>query len=107
VPDEIKRVCVVIGLANDSPLQRIAADVPSIIDTLRRASTGEFEALMRSSDGILSGFLMKTDKTCTFLRQRFEECKGSKSGDSFIAFEVGQDFSSLGFTRAGTWLQRH
>lgn len=104
---KIRRVCVLIALKNDSALQRIAADIPPIVDTLRRASTGEFENLLRSNDGILSGFLMKTDKGCDFLRRRFEECEGSRAGDSFLAFDIGEDFHGVGFSRAWTWLQRH
>lgn len=103
---EPRRCLAIVQLKAGSSLQRVQADVPKIVDFLRRFSKGEQEQAFRSSDSLLFGFFLKTAAT-EFLRVEFEKCEGTITGDSFMVFEAGPLITGLGFTRAWTWLQRH
>lgn len=104
---ETKRYCALVTLNQESDMQRISRDVPLIIQSIKQTSTGEFEQLCRSNDGLLFGFFMKSSKPTPVIRASFESCTGTRQGDSFIVFEIGEDFNGIGFSRAWTWLQRH
>ena len=88
-------------------MQRLAADVPLVIETFKRWSDGEMEQVCRSNDGQLFGFFFKSTKPAQMLMTEFQSCRGTIHEDSFIVFEIGDEFSGTGFTRAWTWLQRH
>jgi hypothetical protein len=103
-----RRFCALIQLRKSSDMQRIAADVPVIMATVQRWSNGEMEQLCRANDGQLFGFLFSSKKPAQMLMTEFESCTGTAHGDSFIVFEIGEDFSgTAGFSRAWTWIQHH
>lgn len=102
-----KRYLAVIQLRSDSTLQRLAADVPEIINFISRFSRGEHEQAFRSQDGLLFGFFLKASGA-NFLQHEFDKCPGTQNGDSFLVVEIGDLVTCmLAFNRAGTWLQRH
>lgn len=103
----LRRFFALVSLRGDSDLKRIGADAPVIIETLRRASTGEFESVCRSKDGLLFGFFLMSKLPARIIRLNFEGCTGTGGDDAFLIFEVGDDWSGIGFSRAWTWLQRH
>ena len=105
-PPGSMRCLAIIQLKSDSTLQRIAADVPKIMNFVNRFSNGEHEQAFRSNDGLLFGYFLKTNAP-QFLRPEFEKCEGTQNGDSLLVFEAGQLITGLGFRRAWTWLQRH
>jgi hypothetical protein len=94
-------------MKKSSTLQRLAEDVPQIVDMFKRWSKGEMEQVCRSNDGQLFGFLFKSSKPELMLMAEFESCPGTIHEDSFIVFEVGEKFGGTGFSRAWTWLQHH
>jgi hypothetical protein len=102
-----RRYCALVQLSKSTTMQRVAADVPQIVETFQRWSSGEMEQLCRSNDGQLFGFLFKSSKPAQMLMAEFQSCRGTVHEDSFIVFEVGDEFSGTGFTRAWTWLQHH
>jgi len=106
VADSACRCLAVIQLKADSTIQRLAADVPKIVDFISRFSRGEHELAFRSKDGLLFGYFLKTE-TPQFLQAEFDKCEGTQSGDSFLVVEAGHLIAGLGFTRAWTWLQHH
>ena len=101
------RYCAIVQLSKGSDMARVAESVPWIVSLIDRWSKKEMEQLCRSNDGQLFGFVFKTTKPVEMLRSEFETCGGTNNQDSIIIFEVGTDLASVGFTRAGTWLQRH
>jgi hypothetical protein len=103
---ETKRYLAIIQLKKDSTIQRVADDVPEIVEFIKRFSKGEQEQAFRSNDGLLFGYFLKTNAP-EFMRPEFEKCEGTQNGDSLLVFEAGQLMAGIGFTRAWTWLQHH
>lgn len=100
-----RRYCVVIQL-KDGRVQHLAECLPPILDMVKRWSGGDYEQLLRSSDGTLSAFLIKTKKPVEMLSSEFEQNTGTRFADTFIAFEVGEKCSSSnGFQRPLAWIQ--
>jgi hypothetical protein len=100
-----RRYCVVIQL-KDGRMEHLRECLPLLLDMIKRWSNGDFEQLLRSSDGTLSAFLVKTKKPAGMLSAEFESNPGTRFADTFIAFEIGKDCSSSnGFQRALAWIQ--
>ena len=104
---EPTRYCALIQLGKSSDIRRVAETVPVIVKTIERWSKGEMEQLCRSNDGQLFGFFFKSTKPVAMMRAEFESSGANSNTDSFIVFEVGDQFSGQGFSRAWTWLQHH
>ncbi|MBL4806489.1 MAG: hypothetical protein JKY31_04280 [Rhodobacteraceae bacterium] len=102
-----RKYFALVQLDANSDLQRLANDIPAIIDVFSQASGGDMEQVCRSSDGLLFGFFLKVSKPLDFVRAEFQKSTSSRSGDSLLIFEVNDDFTGQGFTRAWTWLQNH
>ena len=101
-----RRYCAVIQL-RDTSVSRLGESVPFILDMIERWSDRDYEQLCRSVTADIFAFVFKTKKPAGMLRAEFEECQGSKHGDSFIVFELGKDCASFGFARPLAWLQHH
>jgi hypothetical protein len=102
-----RRYCAVIQL-KDAGLERLAEAVPLIMEMIEGWSRKDFVQLCRSTDGSLSAFLFKSNKPAGMLSAEFESCRGTRHGDTFIVFEVGDEHSnSAGFQRPLAWLQHH
>jgi hypothetical protein len=100
------RLLAVVQLKPDSTMQRIAADVPQIVEFIKRFSKGDHELAFRSNDGLIFGYFLKTN-TPQFMQPEFDKCPGTQNGDAFLAFVAGDLIAGSGFSRAWTWLQRH
>jgi hypothetical protein len=88
---------------------RLTQSVPILVDLFDRWSKGEKEMLCRSNDGQLFGFLFRSLKPPAMMRSEFESSGATVNGDSFVLFEVGEEFTGTtgAFVRAWTWLQHH
>lgn len=104
---EAKRFCAIVQLDKSSDIKRVAQVAPAVVETIKRWSKGEMEMLCRSNDGQLFGYIFKSSKPAGMLRAELEKSTATTNTDNFIVFELGQDFSGYGFTRARTWLQHH
>ncbi|PHR83088.1 hypothetical protein [Henriciella sp.] len=99
---------VLIYLSKDSAMPRIQEDLPQVIETLARASKEAPHVAFRSTDAIVSGFLIQTHKAPQFIGHDLDRCQGLNSRDSYFVMELGAEFMGFGeFTRAHTWLQHH
>jgi hypothetical protein len=102
-----RRYCALIQLTKSSSIPRVAESAPPLITMIKRWSNGEMEQLCRSNDGQLFGFFFMSKKPAGMMMAEFESSGVLATGDSFIVFEVGDEFSGTGFSRAWTWLQHH
>lgn len=101
------RLFITIQLKNDSDLTRVSRDAPAIIQIINAAAAEPAELVFRSNDGLLFGWFLITDKNLRVIRSNIERSTAFRNGDAMLMFEVGPDFSGLGFTRQWTWLQHH
>ena len=102
------RYCAVVQLDRSSTLQRISAIAPAIVKMIERWSKGEMEQLSRSNDGQTFGYLFRSTKPLGMMQAEFAATAATHNKDAIIIFAAGKDVvASEGFTRAGTWLQRH
>ena len=106
-PREPKRYCVVVQLDKGAGIGRIRGVVPALVDLVKQWSKDEMEQLSRSNDGQLFSYLFKSAKPLAMMRAEFENSSATINADSVIIFEINEDFANVGFTRIGTWLQRH
>lgn len=103
-----RRYLVIVQLANDSTLQRVAQDAPKILDVLNQLSGGDCVSAFRSNDGLLFGMFIHTNAPGAVIRAEFEKSPGTRNGDNMMGFDVGDNRAgTTGFSRAWTWLQRH
>ena len=102
-----RRFCALFQLSKDSGLQRLAETVPVLKALVERWSKGEMEQVCRSNDGQLFGFFFISKKPAQMMTAEFEGSGVGATRDAFIIFEVADDFSGSGFSRAWTWLQHH
>lgn len=101
-------ILVLIYLSKDSAMPRIQEDLPAVIETLARASKKAPQVAFRSTDAIVSGFLIQTEKAPHFISHDLDRCQSLDSRDSFLVMELGEEFVGMGeFTRAATWLQQN
>lgn len=106
--DVARRYCVVIQLSAESDLARIARDMPEILSVLQRFSDTPPHVAFRSSDGVLSGFFIRTNRPVAMIRSELDSSEGTTSRDAFMIFEIGEEFSgNAGLASSCTWLQRH
>jgi hypothetical protein len=102
-----RRYCAVIQL-KDGRQEWLVENVPPILEMIKGWSRDDFVQLCRSSDGTLFAFLFKSKKPAGMLSAEFEQCRGTRHADTFIAFEVGDECSSsVGFQRPLAWIQHH
>lgn len=101
-----KRYMIIVKLDIGDGPARITRDVPPILSMITGFSGGEQEMVFRSDDGLLFGFLAKTDRG-EFLKPEFEKLTATTGKDSILVFEAGPLTGGLGFMRAWTWLQHH
>jgi hypothetical protein len=101
-----RRYCGLVQLKKFDT-SRLSSDVPQIMTLFERWSKGEKELLCRSVNGELFGFLFKSSKPAQMMMTEFQSCTGTTGEDSFIIFDIGDEFSGFGFSRAWTWLQHH
>ena len=107
-PNNATRFFIVVQLDNASTLQRVSYDVPGIITLLKSCSTGEDVAVFRSNDGVLFGLFVKSDLSQDVIQKRFDASPHTNNKDAILITDVGNaTASSLGFSRASTWLKRH
>jgi hypothetical protein len=100
-----RRYCAVVQL-KDGRQEMLRESVPLIVETIKEWGHGDVVQLSRSSDGTLFSFLFKSKKPAGMLSAEFESCKGTRHGDTFIAFEIGDECSSSdGFQRPLAWIQ--
>ncbi len=106
--EDAKRYIAIIQLNKNSPLSRVAADVPALIGLFDRVSNGEKELAFKSNDGQLFGVFFKTRMPPAMMRSQFEGSGATQNGDSLIIFEARKlATGTAGFSRAWTWLQHH
>ncbi len=99
------RVFAIIQLDAASTIDRLRVDVPKLLDIVKRGSPRSEQAF-RSNDGLLFAFALETERSLAEIRSAVTGSSYFLNGDSIIIVEVGADFSSSGFSRLGTWLQR-
>jgi hypothetical protein len=111
------RYLVVIHLKDASPT-RLRKVVPELLRVLGRLSDGHAaEQVFRAATGDLFGYIISSKLNAAQIHARIEspgdrhrakaEDVVLEGGDAFV-LEVGKDFAAgHGFTRVGTWLQRH
>lgn len=104
--DTAARYLVVIQLEKGGS-DRLAEDVPVLMEWLRRLSGGEQEIAFRSTDGTLFGVLLKTATPPRVIRSQFEGSEASRGNDAILILPIGDGFTGSGFSRAWTWLQHH
>lgn len=110
-----RRFLVIVRVANPSPAN-LAVLVPELQAALGRMSSAPIEQAFRSVGADIFGYFMLSKLNAHQILARIES-PGTlfkhgtpilPGGDAVFVLEVGADFSSgEGFTRAGTWLQRH
>lgn len=100
---------VLLYLRKDTTLQRVQAVIPEVLETLARASKSAPEIAFRSTDAIVSGFLIETSKEARFIYHDLDRCTALDSGDSyFVTGLLEEKFIGGGeFSRAAVWLQHH
>ena len=118
--EETRRYLVILSLSDTTP-QRLETAVPHLRDILARLSTTAPETAFRSKKADMVGFFIRSTKVAAQISARLES-PGKESfyadtpieepplsgADSLFVVEIGEDFKAgRGFTRAGTWLQRH
>ena len=100
-----RRYCGVIQL-NDGRQERIVENLPLIVELIQGWGNRDAVQLSRSSDGALFSFLFKSEKPAGMLFAEFNSCRGTRHGNNFIVFEVGDECSSSGgFQRPLAWIQ--
>jgi hypothetical protein len=106
VDDRIeRRYCATIQL-KDGRQSALIENVPPILEMIKGWSRDDFVQLSRSSDGTLFCFLFRSNKPAQMLAAEFESCRGTRHGDTFIVFELGDECSSSGgFQRPLAWIQ--
>ena len=112
------RYLVVIRLKDASPA-RLRKVVPDLLRVLARLSDGHpAEQVFRAATGDLFGYIISSKLNAAQIHAGIESPGGShrakaedvvlEGGDAAFVLEVGNDFAAgHGFTRVGTWLQRH
>ncbi len=118
--EEARRYLVIISLSDTAP-QRLRSLAPHLQDILARLSTEAIEIAFRSVTADMFGFFVRSTLAADQIIARLEspgregfyeddsvEEPGLTGADSLFVIEIGEDFKAgRGFTRAGTWLQRH
>ena len=118
-----QRYLVHIRLGGTVPVRdRLAKDVPGIKTILEQISSGVCQLAYSSQDGGSFGFLVRTHLHATKIIRKLESPGDSSffpdpnkpikssplsNDDQLLVLEIGDDFSSRGMGRAGTWLQRN
>ncbi len=117
-----RRYLVHIRLGGDSAtIDRIKSTAPEIKSILDQISAGNCQFAYASHDGATFGFLVESRMPATAILIRLESPDKSKpadltrtisgspliNDDQLMVLEIGDDFSSRGMGRAGTWLQHH
>jgi hypothetical protein len=114
----VPRYLVVIQLKNASPA-RLRNVIPELLKVLTKMSGGHpAEQVFRSATGDLFGYLVSSKLNAAQIHAGIESpgdrymAKAEdvilEGGDATLVVEVGKDFTAgHGFTRVGTWLQRH
>ncbi len=118
--EETRRYLVIVSLSDSTP-QRLGVIVPWLQDVLAQISTDTLEMAFHSMTRDIFGYFVKSSGTAGQIKARLES-PGKQSfqpsteieqpmlfgEDSLFIIEIGEDFQAgKGFTRAGTWLQRH
>lgn len=98
---------MIVQLDKASLPSRVAEAGRGIVSLVDRWSKGERDVLCSSPDFKLSGYLFRSTKPLHMMRAEFEKSGETLNADSMILFEVGEAFTTIGFTRVATWLQRH
>lgn len=114
-----------IGSAKTPTSSRIAEAAEGVKKVLEFLAPGKGNCQLAytSHDGATFGFLLKTTRFAGAIRAQLESPGKSHDlldrtpqpmirppltgDDSILVVELGEDMSTLGFTRAGTWLQHH
>jgi len=101
-----KRLLIIVQLDPSSTLGRVAQDMPLILKMLGGFSKETPLPAFRSSDGILSGFFIETEKPAGMIQAEFVSCQGTTNQDSAMILEIGDEIAgTAGMSRAWTWLQ--
>lgn len=106
----------------DHSHERLGKVVPRIQDALERMSNGSVEIALRSVNGDIFGYFLRFRLNSKQIKVNIESPAKSTArysfnqndipmlsgNDSVMVLSLGEDFvAGKGFTRAGTWLQRH
>ena len=114
---DARQYAVIVQLGRNTSPQRLAEMIPRLRDQLSALSEGPPEQLLRSVTADLFGWLIRSKMTAPQIHAAIES-PGRYTGpkvdpfldgsDGLIVLQVGPDFlAGKGFTRVGTWLQRH
>ncbi len=107
-PPSAARYLVLVQLDSASPIRRVADDAPGIIALIKSCSTGESVQALRSNDGVLFGFFIKSDLPENVILSRFDASDHTTNKDAILITPVdNRAVSSPGFSRVSTWLTRH
>jgi hypothetical protein len=114
----VPRYIVVLQLKDASP-SRLRNLVPGLLSIFTRLSDGHpAEQVFRSATGDIFGYVISSKLNAPQIRAAIESPGRSdfgaqedvvlEGGDATFVLEIGKDFAAgPGFTRVGTWLQRH
>ena len=105
--DESRRYCAIFQPNKRSDMNRVAAAAPGLVGLIKRWSADEYEQLCRSNDGQLFGYFFRSKKPAGMMMAEFQSSPSSLGDDSFLVFEVGENFGGAGLSRAWAWLQHH
>lgn len=114
---EGKQLLVVLQLGK-TDVQRLQSLVPQLKKHLESLSTEPIEQVFRSAGADIFGYAIRSKLAAGQIAASIEtpERDSTKltklpfldSGDHILVIEIGEDFlAGPGFTRFGTWLQRH
>lgn len=113
---ESRHLLVVFHLAACTP-ERLRDVVPRIQAALTKLSEEPIEQAFRSSNADLFGYAIKSKLAAKAIQAALESPGGKYRSDAYppldgadnlLVLEIGADYSAgKGFTRLGTWLQRH
>ena len=107
---ETRRYHVIIKLQAADP-QRLVQIVPRLQAALERASVSNIEQVFRSATADIFGYFIQSKLSAQQVLVAIETPAGEPfldGKDAVFVFVVGEQFmAGKGFTRAGTWLQRH
>ncbi len=94
--------------------QRVIESAPKIKSVIESLSRNECQLAFTTSDGSTFGYLLKTSASTQSIRAALFGTSDKSTGtspllsdDNYLIVEVGQDFDSVGFSRAWNWIGHH
>jgi hypothetical protein len=119
--NEAKRFLVIFSIAKATPA-RLGEIMPRLKPALDQLSADPVELAFRSTSGESFGYVLRTRRAARQISMELESPGGNAysselrakhmpfltGSDGILVIELGPDFhTTSGFTRVGTWLQRH